>query len=76
MSDSVSSPTRKRGMAAILRPEESRQYFAELGKKSNANRLTLTHNETRAIAEAYALLADVAARAAAKVKPSNDQPNE
>jgi hypothetical protein len=74
------SARRLRGPAAVLSPEECRRLYAELGKKSNNNRLTLTHEETAAIpaataalVEAYALLQGVAARAAAKAKPSESE---
>lgn len=45
-----------------MSPDERSQYFREIGRRSNAERLVLSIDERAALADAYALLGKIAAR--------------
>lgn len=53
--------------AKFSSPDDRRQYFAEMGRVSNAGRVILTHEETRALGQAYDLLGRIAQRHAEKL---------
>jgi hypothetical protein len=57
--------------AKFATPDDRRQYFADLGRASNAGRVILTHEETRALGQAYDLLGRIAQRHGEKLTRSS-----